>query len=105
MFDNDNPADKVLAREDVLVKIPDREMTHSSQDRATLESIAAASKAGHYVFLGDAHQLADEFKDRRTPDREIHRQVRTLWDKSWVLAAILGLLAAEWILRKRARLV
>ena len=105
VYDNDNPADKVLAREDVLVKIPDREMTHSSQDKATLESIAGASKAGRYVFLGDADQLADDFKDRRTPDREIHRQIRTLWDKSWVLAVILGLLAAEWILRKRARLV
>ncbi len=105
VFDNDNPADKVLAREDVLVKIPDREMTHSSQDRATLEAIAAASKGGGYVFLGDAGKLADDFKDRSTPDREIHRQIRTLWDKSWVLAVILTLLAAEWILRKRARLV
>ena len=52
-----------------------------------------------------ADSLADEFKDRRTPDKEIHRQIQTLWDKTWVLAVIIGLLAAEWILRKRARLV
>ena len=105
VFDNDNPADKVLAREDVLVKIPDREMSHSSQDQATLETTARASKGGRYIFLGDAHELADDFKDRRAPDTEIHRQIRTLWDKSWVLSLVLLLLAAEWILRKRARLV
>ena len=105
VFDNDNPLDQVLAREDVLVKIPDREMSHSSQDRETLEMIAKSSKDGRYVFLGDANDLAEDFRDRRTPDTEIHRQIRTLWDKWWVLAVIVGLLAVEWILRKRARLV
>ena len=105
IFDNDNPADQVLAREDVLVKIPDQEMRHSSQDRASLEMIASASKDGRYVFLGDSIELAEDFRDRRTPDTEIHRQIRTLWDKWWVLAVIVGLLAVEWILRKRARLV
>ena len=43
--EDDNPAGVVLAREDVLVKIPDREMAQSSQDRETLEKIAAHSKA------------------------------------------------------------
>lgn len=105
VFDNDNPSDKVLAREDVLVKIPDRELKHSSQDRATLETTAQASKGGRYVFLGNAAELAKDFRDRRAPDTEIRREVQTLWDKWWILAVVLGLLAAEWILRKRARLV
>lgn len=105
VFDNDNPADKVLAREDVLIKIPDREMSHSSQDKATLEQIAAASKGGSYLFLGDADTLAEKFAGRRNPDTEIHRRQESLWDSSWTLFLILGLLSLEWILRKRARLV
>ncbi|MEE2887916.1 MAG: vWA domain-containing protein [Planctomycetota bacterium] len=105
VFDNDNPGDKVLAREDVLVKIPDREMNHSSQDQATLETTAQASKGGRYVFLGNARDLAVDFRDRRAPDTEIRREVKTLWDKWWVLLVVLGLLAMEWLLRKRARLV
>ena len=105
VFDNDNPSDKVLAREDVLIKIPDREMNHSSQDQPTLETTAQASKGGRYVFLGNADDLATDFRDRRAPDTEIRREVQTLWDKWWVLAVVLGLLALEWLLRKRARLV
>ncbi|MCA8957714.1 MAG: hypothetical protein KDC87_16685, partial [Planctomycetes bacterium] len=105
VFANDNPSDKVLAREDVLVKIPDREMQHSSQDKATLQLTAKASKGGRYVFLGNAAEIAADFKDRRAPDTEVRREVRTLWDHWWMLAAVIGLLALEWILRKRARLV
>src|SRR5690606_36991038 len=43
VFENDNPDGELLAREDVLVKVPDVEMARSSQDRETLEQTAAAS--------------------------------------------------------------
>ena len=105
VFENDNPGDKVLAREDVLIKIPDRELSHSSQDQATLKATAQASKGGRYVFLGNALDLAADFRDRRAPDTEIRREVETLWDRWWVLLVVLGLLATEWVLRKRVRLV
>ena len=32
------------------------------------------------------------------------RHERTLWDRSWVLLLLLGLLTAEWLLRKRGGL-
>ncbi|MCC6671793.1 MAG: hypothetical protein IT458_12075 [Planctomycetes bacterium] len=105
VFANDNPADKVLAREDVLVKVPDREMAQSSQDRAMLEQIAAASKGGRHLFVGRADELAAELKGRKAFEHEVDRVTRPVWDTIWTLLVVLSLLAAEWLLRKGARLV
>ncbi len=105
VHNNDNADDTVLAREDLLVKIPDRETTHSSQNRRVLEQIAHNSKGGRYLFLSQAEELLDNFAERQAPVQEVHRDTITLWDRFWVLLTILGLLATEWIIRKRARLV
>ncbi len=105
VYANDNPSDEVLAREDLLVKLPNREMEQSSQDRGMLEQIAAASKGGRYLFLAEAEQLMEDFRDRRPYQNEIDRSTRPVWDTIWTLLAILFLLAVEWIYRKRRRLV
>jgi uncharacterized membrane protein len=104
-FAADNPAGEVLAREDVLVSIPDAELADSSQDRGTLARIAEASKDGRHVFLAEAASLAESLGGRRPFETEVDRSTRPLWDNLWSLAALLTVLAAEWILRKRARLV
>ncbi|MCB9884998.1 MAG: VWA domain-containing protein [Planctomycetes bacterium] len=109
VFANQNPNDAVLAREDVLVKVPDREMAQSSQDRQTLERIAAASGgsagAGRYVFLADAADLADDFAGRKSYESREDTRTRPAWDSGWSLGLLLAVLAVEWILRKRARLI
>jgi len=105
VFEHDNPDDKILAREDVLVEIPDREMSHSSQDRKTLTAIAERSKGGRYLFLGGVSELVEEFRDRKPLEQEINRQTEPIWDQAWVLFLVLALLSAEWLLRKWARLV
>lgn len=105
VFEDDNPQGETLAREDVLVKVPDVEMARSSQDRETLEQIAAASKDGFYSLLGDVDKLAAVFKDRKPYETEVDRSTRPLWDHWWTLAGVLCLLTVEWLLRKRVRLV
>lgn len=105
VYANDNPADEVLAREDLLVKIPDREMALSSQDRETLDRIAEQSKNGRYLSLAKADALFEQFRDRKPYEQEVDRQTRPAWDSLTTLLAILVVLGLEWILRKRARLV
>ncbi len=105
VFEHDNPGDKILAREDVLVEIPDREMSHSSQDPKTLAAIAERSKNGRYVFLAGATGLVEEFRERKPLEQEINRQTEPIWDRAGLLFLVLALLSAEWLLRKRARLV
>lgn len=109
VFANQNPADAVLARQDVLVRAPDREMADSSQDAETLRRIATRSRgsdrSGRYVFLGDADDLAAELGNRRTWESREDTRTTPVWDTGWSLAFVLALLSAEWLLRKRARLV
>ncbi|MEE8147284.1 MAG: VWA domain-containing protein, partial [Longimicrobiales bacterium] len=105
VHENDNPADRVLAREDVLVRIPEREMARSSQDRQTLEEVARATEEGRYFFLAQAEELLQEFSDRTPFEREVDKKTRPAWDNIWTLLALLTVLGGEWILRKRARLI
>jgi hypothetical protein len=109
VFANQNPADTVLAREDVLVKVPDREMADSSQDAETLRRIAEQSRgadgAGRYVFLADSASLASDFQHRKAYESREDTRTRPAWDNAYALLLLLVVLAAEWILRKRARLV
>lgn len=109
VFANQNPADAVLARQDVLVRAPDREMADSSQDAETLRRIAARSRgsdrAGRYLFLGDADELVAELGSRRNWENREDTRTRPAWDTGWSLALVLALLSAEWLLRKRVRLV
>lgn len=109
VFANQNPADAVLAREDILVRVPDREMADSSQDADSLRRLAAASGAndckGRYVFLADVDGLVAEFQNRKAWESREDTRTRPAWDSFWSLAAVLLLLVTEWLLRKRARLV
>jgi hypothetical protein len=109
VFANQNPADAVLAREDVLVKVPDREMADSSQNADLLRRIAEASRGsegpGRYVFLADAQSLVAEFAGRKSVENREDTRTRPAWDTIWSLLLLLGVLAAEWLLRKRARLI
>lgn len=109
VFANENPADAVLAREDVLVRIPDQELADSSQDADTLRRIAQAShgvdNSGRYVFLGDATGLITDFQGRKSYETREDTRTRDVWDTWWSLLLVLSVLGVEWLLRKRARLV
>ncbi|MGE3172772.1 MAG: hypothetical protein AB7O97_09100 [Planctomycetota bacterium] len=109
VFQNHNPADRVQAREDVIVRLPDRELADSSQDPETLARIADASAGqdgrARHVFLADADSLAEDFAGRKPYESREETRTRPCWDQIWSLIALIGVLGAEWILRKRARLV
>lgn len=109
VFQNQNPADTVQAREDVLVRLPDRELADSSQDAETLQKISQASSEkdgrARSVFLADADSLAQDFKDRKAYESREETRTKPAWDQITSLLLLLLLLGAEWILRKRARLV
>jgi hypothetical protein len=108
-FQNQNPADAVLAREDVLVRIPDKELADSSQDAAMLQRIAQASSSpdqkAKSLFLADADQLAADFAARKAVENREETRTRPAWDDYWSLLVLLALLGAEWLLRKQQRLV
>ncbi len=109
VFANQNPADEVMAREDVLVRLPDRELADSSLDAEQLQRIAQASSTqdakARNLPLSQAYSLAADFAGRKAYQSREEIRTRPAWDQFGSLLAVLAILGAEWILRKRARLV
>jgi uncharacterized membrane protein len=85
----------------VLVGGVDLEMTQPRLNEAVLRRLAAESN-GRYVRADQAGQLPSLLRDSRaeagTPE------MRDLWHNGWSLLAIVGLLAAEWVARRRVGL-
>jgi uncharacterized membrane protein len=86
------------------VVLPSRENVDPSPDPATLTAVASLT-GGRSVSLGHIDRLAAAFpggEERREP---ISSRLEDAWDHWGTLLAVLAVLAAEWILRKRLELV
>jgi uncharacterized membrane protein len=85
----------------VLVGGVDLEMTQPRLNDAVLRRLAAESN-GRYLAADEVGQLASLLRKSRaeagTPE------IRDLWHNGWSLLAIVGLLAAEWVGRRRVGL-
>ena len=85
----------------VLVGGVDLEMTQPRLNEAVLRRLAAESN-GRYIRADQAGQLPSLLRESRaeagTPE------MRDLWHNGWSLMAIVGLLAAEWVARRRVGL-
>ena len=89
------------ASRQVLVGGADLEMAQPRLDEAVLQRLAGATK-GHYLRADQAAQLPALLRESRvdagTPEQ------RDLWQNGWSFVALVGLLGAEWLLRRRAGL-
>lgn len=89
------------AERPVLVGGADLEMAQPRLNDTVLERLSSAS-GGHYLHADEADQLPSLLRrsraDAGTPE------TRDLWHNGWSLAAIITLLAAEWLARRRAGL-
>ncbi len=85
----------------VLVGGVDLEMAQPRLNEAVLKRLAAESK-GRYVRADQVSQVPSLLRASRaeagTPE------MRDLWHNGWSFAAIVGLLAAEWVARRRVGL-
>jgi hypothetical protein len=84
------------------VDLPNLEYQRPGQDRATLELIARAT--GGAVFdMDQADKVPAAFKVRKVAHVLEDRQ--EIWHAPILWASVLALIFAEWILRKKYRLV
>ena len=85
----------------VLVGGVDLEMTQPRLNEAVLRRLAAET-GGHYLRADQASGLPALLRESRaeagTPE------MRDLWHNGWSLLAIVGLLASEWVARRRVGL-
>lgn len=86
------------ARSSILVSELNREFYSASQNVDLLKRISAET-GGKYYQLGETDSLVDDLTYRRTPYSE--RATKELWDMPVNFLLIVGLLSAEWFVRKR----
>jgi uncharacterized membrane protein len=93
-----NGAPAAVAAASVLAGGVDTEMSDPRLNARLLERVAATT-GGRTIAAGDATSLAEELRSKVPLAMQASR--RDLWHNGWSLALILGLLAAEWIARRR----
>ncbi|MHC4953125.1 MAG: hypothetical protein ACYTGZ_04490 [Planctomycetota bacterium] len=101
----DDPKAPDVPSASFMVVLPDREMGNVKSDRTLLRNLAARTR-GLFTELpgigniGDAKLIPPASERIVTQGRPV-----PLWDTWTTILVILGLLCAEWILRKRFRMV
>ncbi|MBI1374182.1 MAG: VWA domain-containing protein [Phycisphaera sp.] len=86
----------------VAVELPNLEYERPGLDRGTLDAVARAS-GGEVFTLAQLNDIPGAFKTGRV-DRVLQDR-QEVWDAPLLFWSILLLLTAEWVLRKRSRLV
>ena len=76
----------------------DREFADPRLNEGWLRRVARAS-GGRYVRAADASQIASWLQTVVPPNAEPAQ--RDVWHEAWAFALVSGLLAAEWVLRRR----
>ena len=85
------------------VEVPALEMRDPRRNQSALEEMAKLS-GGRNFELFEVNALVDGL-EAVTQSQQGDIEDDAAWDDYWVLLAIVGLLATEWILRKMARLL
>jgi hypothetical protein len=85
------------------VELPTVETNQVWLNKPLLIDLANLS-GGRYFDVEQLDQLADAVPDRKETI-ETRSQPRPLWDVRGMLAALVGLLCVEWLIRKRFRLL
>lgn len=84
----------------LLVGGADLEMADLTLNEPVLQRLAAAT-GGRYLRADEIGELPGLLKG---DDREQATEMKDLWHNAWTLLAIIGLLAAEWLVRRRSGL-
>ncbi|MHC4848896.1 MAG: hypothetical protein ACYTEG_10635 [Planctomycetota bacterium] len=104
-YKSDDPAAQDTATAGFMVILPDREMGNVKTDRTLLRNLAARTR-GTAVELDDLEKLGDPKLIPPASERIVTQgRPVPLWDTWTTVLIILSLLCAEWILRKRFRMV
>ena len=85
------------------VELPSVETNQTWLDKALLADLASLS-GGKYFEIDELEQLAAAVPDK-TETIEVRGKPDPLWDVRGMLVALVGLLGAEWAIRKRFKLL
>lgn len=97
------PESSDMLQANIEVVLPNLESENPSQDVVMLTKLTTDT-GGVYLSLNElAARLPDLLPDRSEPVI-VDEQLKTLWDRKWLMFLMVGLLALEWALRRVVRL-
>lgn len=101
-------------REDLQVRLPEREFSEQTQNVAVLTQLADGTGGKYHpltsvVGTGADNQvrLAKEIADALPDQGEriiVDQRIDEAWDRGWLMGLLVGLLAVEWLSRKFLKL-
>jgi hypothetical protein len=96
--------EKERATAQFKVVFPNREFEQPSLARETLETVATRS-GGAFLPIYDLEELADRIQKRGEAASTMISREFDLWDSPLVYLVFAALITAEWVIRKRFRLL
>jgi hypothetical protein len=84
------------------VVVPNLEAQNPTQNVELLSKLTRDTQ-GRYLSLAEISTLPSLLPDQSQPII-VDEQLRTLWDRSWLMLLLVTLLAFEWIMRRVWRL-
>ncbi|MEQ9408535.1 MAG: hypothetical protein RIK87_12445 [Fuerstiella sp.] len=85
------------------VVLPNLESENPSQDVQLLTRLTQDT-GGTYLLLSDAAAALPALLPDRSEPVIVDEQLKTLWDRQWLMYLMIGLLSLEWALRRVVRL-
>jgi hypothetical protein len=94
-------ADALTEKLDVV--LPSLE-TDNARQNAQLLRLIASETGGEYFAIREAAVGVPKRLPNRGEEFQIDQQLRTLWDRQWLMYLLVGLLSVEWLTRKLLKL-
>ena len=88
----------------VEVTLPQLEQMNPRQNRALLVKLAEETGGAYFTLDQAAAGLPSLFAASAAESVPIDERLRTLWDRTWLLYLMVGLLCVEWLTRKLLKL-
>lgn len=89
--------------EKVEVVLPNLEMDNARQNVQLLRVLAEDTGGAHYPIAEAAAEIPSRLPDMGE-EFQIDQQLRTLWDREWLMYILVALLSVEWLTRKLLKL-
>ena len=89
--------------EKIDVVLPNLE-TDNARQNAQLLRLIAEDTGGAYFPLSEAAAEVPKRLPNRGEEFQIDQQLKTLWDREWLMYLLIGLLSIEWLTRKLLKL-
>jgi len=78
--------------------------TDNARQNAQLLRLIAGETGGEYFAINEAAVEVPKRLPNRGEEFQIDQQLRTLWDRQWLMFLLVGLLSVEWLTRKLLKL-